>query len=51
MIAPTDEPREILRPEENAPIDGAESVWDPWLISMYIDALRALERPRLRAPH
>ena len=51
MIVPNDEPRETVDPEDNAPVDGAESIWDPWLISMYIDAVRRVELQRSRQLH
>jgi hypothetical protein len=51
MIAPNDEPREIPDPEPKTPVDGAECIWDPWLISMYIDAVRTVERQRARPVH
>ena len=48
MIAPEDTPREPPAPEETPRVDAAVSRWDPWLISMYIDAVRSIER---REPH
>lgn len=50
MFAGNDEASESRKPEERPPIDGALSCWDPWLISMYIDAVRSVERATRHTP-
>lgn len=40
-----DEMRDEPNPaEEGAAVDAAESIWDPWLVRMYLDALRTARR-------
>jgi hypothetical protein len=49
-MIPTDAARP--KPEADRPlVDGALSVWDPWLVSMYIDALRDAKREAPRTLH
>ncbi len=50
-MTPNDEPRDPLAPEQTPRVDGAESIWDPWLISMYIDAVRTIESREPRRLH
>jgi hypothetical protein len=51
MITPEDTPRDPVSPEEAPPVDAAVSRWDPWLISMYIDAVRSIENRELQPSH
>ena len=51
MITPEDTPRDPLSPEEAPHVDAAVSRWDPWLISMYIDAVRSVENRELQPSH
>ncbi len=51
MITPEDTPRDPVSPEEAPPVDAAVSRWDPWLISMYIDAVRSVENRELQPSH
>jgi hypothetical protein len=50
MYAGNEQTPEIHEREESGAIDGAECCWDPWLISMYIDAVRSIEREARRRP-
>jgi hypothetical protein len=51
MITPEDTPRDPPSPEETPHVDAAVSRWDPWLISMYIDAVRSIESQELQPSH
>ncbi len=38
---------EPTSPETDPEFDGAVSVWDPWLVRLYVDTLAALHRSSL----
>ncbi len=38
---------EPTNPETESEFDGAVSVWDPWLVRLYVDTLAALHRSSL----
>jgi hypothetical protein len=47
----TDEERSKPDTADRPPIDGALSLWDPWLVSMYLDAMRDDRRETPRHLH
>jgi hypothetical protein len=44
MISTDEEPRPKPDTDDRPLVDGALSLWDPWLVSMYLDAVRDAKR-------
>jgi hypothetical protein len=47
----TDEARPKPDTADRPLVDGALSLWDPWLVSMYLDAVRDAKREKAPTLH